>query len=131
MKLYILITFIICYHVLMEESLDELYNQFIESRKRKIRELIEVQNGMSIAEEVSHVKRAQNELESLLSETDSPMAATKISSEIRANAVFMMDVMGVGKEQLTAMNQSASTPVLPTQEAKQIGVIEDISFEEE
>lgn len=115
----------------MEESLDELYKQFIESRKRKIRELIEVQNGMSIAEEVSHVKKAQNSLESLLSETDSPMAATKISSEIRANAVFMMDVMGVGKEQLTAMNQSASTPVLPTQEAKQIGVIEDISFEEE
>ena len=115
----------------MEESLDDLYKQFIESRKRKIKELIEVQNELSIANEVSRVMRTQDCLESLLKDTDSPIAATKLSSEIRANSSFMMDVMGVGKEQLTTMNQAASTPVLPTQEAKQIGVIEDISFEED
>lgn len=111
----------------MEESLDELYQQFVECRKKKIKELIEVQSQMSVAEEVSHVKRAQNALQSHLEATDSAIAAAKISSEIRANANFMMDVMGLGKEQLLAQNQT----VLP--EAKpvaQIGVIESVEFED-
>ena len=114
----------------MEESLDDLYKQFVESRKRKIKELIEIQDQMSIAYEVSSVRSAQDCLESLLKETDSPIAATKLSSEIRANSSFMMEVMGLGKEQLTTMNQAANSPVLPNEEVKQIGVIEDISFEE-
>ena len=106
----------------MEESLDDLYKQFVESRKRKIKELIEIQDQMSIADEVSRVRSAQDCLESLLKETDSPIAATKLSSEIRANSSFMMEVMGLGKEQLTTMNQSANSPVLPNEEVKQIGV---------
>lgn len=111
----------------MEESLDELYQQFVECRKKKIKELIEVQSQMSVAEEVSHVKRAQNALEQLISETDSGMVASNLAKEIRANASFMMDVMGLGKEQLLAQNQT----VLP--EAKpvaQIGVIESVEFED-
>lgn len=115
----------------MEESLDELYQRFLESRKRKLRELIEVQDQMSIAEEVSRIKRAQSNLESHLRDTDSPIAATKLSSEIRANSGFLMEVMGVGKENLTVMNQSAN-PVLPTaQSTSAVGVIEAISFDEE
>ena len=115
----------------MEESLDELYQRFIESRKRKIKELIEVQEQMSIAEEVSRVKRTQSMLESHLRDTDSPIAATKLSSEIRANSDFLMEVMGVGGEQMKQINQTA-TPVLPNQQSNyQVGVIEGISFEEE
>ena len=111
----------------MEESLDELYQQFVECRKKKIKELIEVQSQLSVAEEVSHVKRAQNALEQLISETDSGMVASNLAKEIRANANFMMDVMGLGKEQLSSQNQT----VLP--EAKpvaQIGVIESVEFED-
>ena len=85
---------------------------------------------MSIANEVSRVMRTQDCLESLLRDTDSPIAATKLSSEIRSNSMFMMDVMGVGKEQLSMVNQAATTPVLPNDESKQIGVIEDIEFED-
>ena len=115
----------------MEESLDELYQKFLESRKNKLRELIEVQEQMSIAEEVSRVKRTQNMLESHLRDTDSPIAATKLSSEIRANSGFLMEVMGVGGEQMKQINQTA-TPVLPNQQSNyQVGVIEGISFEEE
>ena len=115
----------------MEESLDELYQKFLESRKRKIKELIEVQDQMSIAEEVSRVKRTQSMLESHLRDTDSPVAATKLSSEIRANSGFLMEVMGVGGEQMKQINQTA-TPVLPNEQATvQIGVIEGINFEEE
>lgn len=115
----------------MEESLDELYQKFLESRKRKLKELIEVQDQMSIAEEVSRVKRTQNMLESHLRDTDSPIAATKLSSEIRANSGFLMEVMGVGGEQMKQINQNA-TPVIPNQQsAVQIGVIEGISFDEE
>lgn len=111
----------------MEESLDELYQQFVECRKKKIKELIEVQSQMSVAEEVSHVKRAQNALQSHLESTDSAIAAAKISSEIRANANFMMDVMGLGKEQLLAQNQT----VLPeSKPVAQIGVIESVEFED-
>lgn len=115
----------------MEESLDELYQKFLESRKKKLKELIEVQDQMSIAEVVSHVKNAQNELESHLKETDSPIAATRITNEIRANSDFLMEVMGVGSEQMKQINQTA-TPVLPNQQSNyQVGVIEGISFEEE
>lgn len=111
----------------MEESLDELYQQFVECRKKKIKELIEVQSQMSVAEEVSHVKRAQNALEQLLSETDSSVSAAKLSSEIRANANFMMDVMGLGKEQLVAQTQTVLPEPKPV---AQIGVIESVEFED-
>lgn len=115
----------------MEESLDELYQKFLESRKRKLRELIEVQDQLSIAEVVSHVKNAQDELESHLKDTDSPIAATRLTNEIRANSDFLMEVMGVGSEQMKQLNQTAA-PVLPNQEASyQVGVIEGINFEEE
>ena len=111
----------------MEESLDELYQQFVECRKKKIKELIEVQSQMSVAEEVSHVKRAQNALEQLISETDSGMVASNLAKEIRANANFMMDVMGLGKDQLSAQNQT----VLPeSKPVVQIGVIESVEFED-
>lgn len=70
-------------------------------------------------------------LESHLRDTDSPIAATKLSSEIRANSGFLMEVMGVGGEQMKQINQNA-TPVIPNQQsAVQIGVIEGISFDEE
>lgn len=116
----------------MEESLDELYQKFLESRKRKLKELIEVQDQMSIAEEVSRVKRTQSMLESHLRDTESPMAATKLSSEIRANSGFLMEVMGVGGEQMKQINQTAVAPVLSNQQSNvQIGVIEGISFDEE
>lgn len=111
----------------MEESLDELYQQFVECRKKKIKELIEVQSQMSVAEEVSHVKRAQNALQSHLEATDSAIAAAKISSEIRANANFMMDIMGLGKEQLVAQNQTVLPEPKPV---AQIGVIESVEFED-
>lgn len=115
----------------MEESLDELYQKFLVSRKNKLRELIEVQDQMSIAEEVSRIKKTQSMLELHLKDTDSPIAATKLSSEIRANSGFLMDIMGVGGEQMKQINQTA-VPVLPNQQsAVQIGVIEGISFEEE
>lgn len=82
---------------------------------------------MSVAEEVSHVKRAQNALEQLISETDSGMVASNLAKEIRANANFMMDVMGLGKEQLLAQNQT----VLPeSKPVAQIGVIESVEFED-
>lgn len=115
----------------MEESLDELYQKFLESRKRKLRELIEVQDQMSIAEEVSRVKRTQEMLVSHLRDTDSAIAATKLSSEIRANSGFLMEVMGVGGEQMKQINQS--TTVLPQTSAAngEIGVIEAIEFDEE
>lgn len=123
----------------MEESLDELYRQFVECRKKKIKELIEVQSSMSVAEEVSHVKRAQIALEQLLSETDSSVSASKLSSEIRANANFMMDVMGLGKEQIIAQNQTvlpesntaiANNTALANNIISQIGVIESVGFED-
>lgn len=123
----------------MEESLDELYKQFVECRKKKIKELIEVQSSMSVAEEVSHVKRAQNALEQLLSETDSSVSASKLSSEIRANANFMMDVMGLGKEQIIAQtqtvlpesNNAAINAAIPAKNViSQIGVIESVEFED-
>lgn len=115
----------------MEESLDELYQKFIESRKRKLSELIDVQDQMSIAEEVSRIKRTQSNLESRIRDTESDVVATKISSEIRANSSFLMEVMGVGKENLTVLNQS-TTQVLPTaQSTSAVGVIEAISFDEE
>lgn len=114
----------------MEESLDELYKQFVECRKQKIKELIEVQSQMSVAEEVSHVKRAQNALEQLISETDSGMVASNLAKEIRANATFMMDVMGLGKEQLSAHNQMALPSPTPVSNIPQIGVIESVEFED-
>lgn len=114
----------------MEESLDELYKQFVECRKKKIKELIEVQSQMSVAEEVSYVKQAQNNLMQILSETDSAVSASKLSSEIRANANFMMDVLGLGKEQLSAQNQMALPSPTPVANIPQIGVIESVEFED-
>lgn len=111
----------------MEESLEELYQQFVECRKQKIKELIEVQSQMSVAEEISHVKRAQNALEQLISETDSGMVASNLAKEIRANANFMMDVMGLGKEQLSSQNQTVLPEPKPV---AQIGVIESVEFED-
>lgn len=116
----------------MEESLEELYQQFVECRKQKIKELIEVQSQMSVAEEVSHVKRAQNALEQLISETDSGMVASNLAKEIRANANFMMDVMGLGKEQMAMINTNQNQSVLPGQtiDVPKIGMIEDVEFED-
>lgn len=114
----------------MEESLDELYKQFVECRKKKIKELIEVQSQISVAEEVSYVKRAQTVLGQILSETDSAVSASKLSSEIRSNANFMMDVMGLGKEQLSAQNQSVLPEPKPVANIPQIGVIENVEFED-
>ena len=98
----------------MEESFEELYEQFLKCRKEKIKELIEVQSQISIAEEVSHVRRAQNSLQSHLEATDS-------------------DVMGVGKDQLSYINQNQNQTVLPTSQAidvAQIGMIENVEFED-
>ena len=119
------------YNIGMEESLDELYQRFLESRKKKLRELIEVQDQMSIAEEVSRIKRTQRSLEDLMESTESAVAATKLSGEIRANSNFLMEVMGVGKENLTVMNQSANSVLPSAQSTSAVGVIEAISFDEE
>lgn len=117
----------------MEESFEELYEQFLNCRKEKIKELIEVQSQLNIAEEVSHVKGAQIALKTRLEEADSAIAAAKLSSEIRANASFMMDVMGVGKEQLTAINQNQNQAVIPSSQSidvAKLGMIENVEFED-
>jgi len=119
----------------MEEnqSLESLYQEFVATRMEKLKELIECQKQLSVAQELSNVKRAQEQLVTRIAETESDVVATKLSNEIRQNAEFMMGAMGLmeTKSPLTINSQAPSINPNSTIETESVRRIEAIDFEEE
>lgn len=115
----------------MENSLDELYEEWLEAKVKVMKETIEVQKGLSVAKEVSRVLASQERLEDAARTEENPLVQLKLSEGIKSNSEFLLGVAGVYDSKQGAVVNPMQQVGGPQQETKAIDYVEAINFEED
>ena len=112
----------------MEENLEKLYQDYMESRKKVMRELIEFSNNYDVKRGLGNIQATVEGLMDDFGGEENPLVRAKLSERVVDNTKFLLEATGTISQNQPMINQALPNPV---QESNDIGMIEAITFEED